>query len=71
MTFARALDAYGQDTINTPDGTEHDWANDLIAALASRQQPDGSWKNDSDRWMESDANLVTCYALIAMEAAVQ
>jgi prenyltransferase/squalene oxidase-like repeat protein len=71
MTFARALDAYGQTTIQTADGEHHDWANDLIDALASRQQDDGSWTNDADRWMEGDPSLVTCYALIALEAAVE
>ncbi len=71
MTFARALDAYGQTTIQTPDGVQHDWANDLVTALTSRQREDGSWTNDADRWMEGDPNLVTCYALIALEAAVE
>ncbi len=71
MTFGRALDAFGQTTIQTADGVQHDWANDLIDALSSRQLDDGSWTNDADRWMEGDANLVTCYALIALEAAVE
>lgn len=69
MTFARALNAYGQATIQTADGQHHDWANDLIDALVSRQQDDGSWANDADRWMEGDPNLVTCYSLIALQAA--
>ena len=38
----------------------------LIAALARRQRPDGSWVNDNDRWMEGDPNLVTGYALMAL-----
>jgi len=69
MTFARALEAYGQTTIQTADGVPNDWENDLIDALSSRQLDDGSWTNDADRWMEGDANLVTCYALIALVAA--
>jgi len=71
MTFARALDAYGQTTIQTADGVQHDWKNDLIDALASRQLDDGSWLNDADRWMEGDPNLVTCYALIALVSATE
>ena len=34
--------------------------------LASKQKPDGSWINSTDRWYESDPNLVTCYALMAL-----
>ncbi len=71
MTFARALDAFGQTTIQTHDGAQHDWANDLVDALSSRQRDDGSWVNEADRWMEGDPNLVTCYALLALEAAVE
>lgn len=71
MTFARTLDAYGETTLQTADGVHHDWANDLIDAIASRQHDDGSWTNDADRWMEGDPNLVTCYALIALQAAVE
>lgn len=71
MTFARALDAYGEATITTDDGQAHDWAEDLIDALISRQQADGSWTNDADRWMEGDPNLATCYALIALIAAAE
>lgn len=70
MTFARALDAYGQTTIKTADGEHQDWANDLVDALVSRQHDDGSWTNDADRWMEGDSSLVTCYSLIALQAAV-
>jgi len=71
MTFAKALDAYGQVTLTTADGVTHDWANDLIDALVSRQREDGSWVNTANRWMEDDPNLATCYALIALESAVE
>jgi len=43
---------------------EIDWANRLIAKLASLQKPDGSFLNDESRWMEDNPNLVTAYALI-------
>ena len=71
MTFARAFDAFGETTLQTADGKQHDWANDLIDAIASRQNEDGSWSNEADRWMEGDPNLVTCYSLIALEAAIE
>lgn len=65
-TFAKALEAMGQDKIADDAGVQHDWRAELIRELAKRQQPDGSWVNENDRWLEGDANLVTGYALLAL-----
>ncbi len=65
-TFAKALDAVGEDTFVDQDGTRHRWRTELIAELASRQQEDGSWINENARWLEGDPNLVTGYALLAL-----
>ena len=69
MTFSRALEAWGETHIETADGVKHDWANDLVDKLTSMQHKDGSWSNDVSRWMESDVNLTTAYALIALTHA--
>ncbi len=73
VTFARALHAWGDPKLNviSADGkaTEHDWASDLVAQLASFQQPDGSFKTFKDRWMENDPVLVTAYSLLALRHA--
>lgn len=71
LTFSRALKAWGEKTVTTPDGKAHDWANDLVDKLVSLQKPDGSWTNDADRWMEGDPNLVTAYAVLALESATK
>ncbi len=55
--------------IREPGIERINWANRLIAHLASVQRPDGSYVNDEDRWMEGDANLVTAYSLIALQSA--
>ncbi len=65
-TFAKALDALGRDKIQDSDGQMHRWRSELAAALLSRQKPDGSWVNETARWMEGDANLVTAYSLLAL-----
>ena len=65
-TFAKALDALGQDEITDADGTQHNWRAELVATLAREQQPNGSWLNDTTRWLEGDPNLVTGYALLAL-----
>jgi len=65
-TFAKALDALGQDEFKDDKGKTHNWRHELIAELASRQQKDGTWVNENVRWLEGDANLVTGYALLAL-----
>ncbi|MEM1108489.1 MAG: prenyltransferase/squalene oxidase repeat-containing protein [Planctomycetota bacterium] len=70
LTHARALAAYGSTYLNISDGSPVDWANALIAKLVTLQKPDGSFVNTEPRWMESNANLVTAYAVHALiEAA--
>ena len=75
LTASRALDAWGSSTI-TPlnaDGTEQpprQWASDLVARLAQLQQPDGSFTSVDDRWMENNPVLITAYALLALQHAI-
>lgn len=65
-TFAKALDALGEDEIVEADGAKHKWREELATELAQRQHEDGSWTNANSRWLEGDANLVTGYALLAL-----
>ena len=65
-TFAKALDALGTDQLTDANGTPRNWQRDLIAALAERQQKDGSWVNTNQRWLENDPTLVTAYCLLAL-----
>jgi len=64
--FAKALDATGKDYIEDADGKKHNWRADLIAKLIEKQQADGSWVNENERWLEGDPNLVTAYALLSL-----
>jgi squalene-hopene/tetraprenyl-beta-curcumene cyclase len=65
-TFAKALDAFGQEEFVDADGTRHAWRAELVAELASRQRENGAWINENQRWLEGDANIVTGYALLAL-----
>jgi squalene-hopene/tetraprenyl-beta-curcumene cyclase len=65
-TFAKTMAVLGAPTIKDSSGVVHDWRAELVAALAKRQQPQGSWVNPADRFMEGDPNLVTAYALLAL-----
>ena len=69
QTFAKAMALVGKPTLVDSEGKSHDWRAELVAALARRQDADGSWVNRSDRFMEGDPNLVTSYALLALSYA--
>lgn len=75
VTFARALRAWGERTIDAVprDGESkpqaRDWANDLIDRLEGLQNEDGSFRSVNQRWMEDDPVLITAYSLIALNEA--
>jgi squalene-hopene/tetraprenyl-beta-curcumene cyclase len=71
LAMARALLASQRDRVTDDKGVAHDWRCELIAALAAGQRPDGSWVNAKDRWMEGNADLVTAYAVLALEEAIK
>jgi squalene-hopene/tetraprenyl-beta-curcumene cyclase len=65
-TFAKTMAVLGEPKFKDAAGAGHDWRAELVAALGKRQQPQGSWVNPADRFMEGDPNLVTAYALLAL-----
>ena len=65
-TFAKALDAIKMDVFVDESGTSHNWRDELNAELAARQESDGSWINDNQRWLEANPDLVTGYVLLAL-----
>jgi squalene-hopene/tetraprenyl-beta-curcumene cyclase len=68
-TFAKALDAYGRETIEDDAGQKHSWRKDLVDELTGRQRDDGSWVNQNQQFFEGDANLCTSFALLALSHA--
>jgi squalene-hopene/tetraprenyl-beta-curcumene cyclase len=69
QTFAKTMALIGKPTIVDSSGKGHDWRAELTAALAKRQDANGSWINPADSFMEGDPNLVTSYALLALAYA--
>jgi squalene-hopene/tetraprenyl-beta-curcumene cyclase len=65
-TMAKCLSTLGIDEVVDMDGKKHDWRADITAALAKRQQANGSWVNKNDHWMEGDPQMVTGYSLMAL-----
>jgi squalene-hopene/tetraprenyl-beta-curcumene cyclase len=70
-TMARALRAAQQDVIKDADGKAHNWREELIYALVSRQRDDGSWVNSADRWLEGQPVMATIFAVLALEEALK
>lgn len=79
VAFARALDAWGEPSIDVESGTgggdssearTRRWADDLVTRLAGLQQEDGSFRVLNDRWLENDPVLITAYGVIALQAAL-
>jgi len=68
QTAAKALSAWGEDTVLDARRRPHDWRTELSEAILRRQRPDGSWLNEADRWYEGYPPVPTSYALIALAA---
>ncbi|MBI3835040.1 MAG: terpene cyclase/mutase family protein [Planctomycetes bacterium] len=69
--FARAMKAWGEETITDSHGAKHPWRQELCEKLLSLQIADGSWVNEADRWYEGSPHLVTAYAVLALQTASQ
>lgn len=73
LLMAQALSTMGVDRVHVAgkDGESHvavDWRAALKKQLEGMQAGDGSWTNEqSRRWMEGEAMLATCYAMLALE----
>jgi squalene-hopene/tetraprenyl-beta-curcumene cyclase len=75
QTMAKALAAYGEPQIARDQGPSVNWRLELIRKLMALQKHDpdtgGSyWVNEEKRWWEVDPVLVTAYALLALEIAL-
>lgn len=67
LAMSRALRVSQQTVITDNEGVSHEWRRELADAIIARQQPDGSWRNPEDRWLEGHEELATVYAVLALE----
>jgi len=72
--MSKGLNAYGTDVLTPDNAPAFNWRQQLIERLLSKQQitTDGTgyWVNPTSRYWEGDPVLVTAYALLALEIAV-
>lgn len=70
-TFAKALSVLGEEKLKLTDGREAEWRVDLVKKLLELQKSEGEWFNDRHgRWWENNPEMVTAYALLAIEVAL-
>jgi squalene-hopene/tetraprenyl-beta-curcumene cyclase len=67
QVMAKALSTYGAPDLSLEDGRKVNWPQELAKKLINLQQEDGSWKNESGRWMEKDPVLATAYSVLTLE----
>lgn len=66
-TFAKAMEALGDEQFTDAGGKKHEWRRELFEALKKRQNADGSWRNEGDKQFgESDPNLATAFAILSL-----
>ena len=71
MVFAKALQAFGENTIVDGKGVSHNWREDLGKKLISLQAADGSWVNTNPAEMQGNKTLVTAFTMMAIESILQ
>jgi squalene-hopene/tetraprenyl-beta-curcumene cyclase len=69
--MSKGLAAAGVQELELRDGRKVDWEKALGQKLVSIENGDGSWVNDTGRWMEKDPILVTSYCVLALETIYQ
>jgi hypothetical protein len=66
-TFAKAMEALGEDNFEDSDAKKHDWRKELFEALKKRQGKEGGFVNSGDRTFgEADPGLATAFALLSL-----
>jgi squalene-hopene/tetraprenyl-beta-curcumene cyclase len=65
--MTKGLAAAGLRELSLADGRKIEWENELALRLINIQNSDGSWVNETGRWMEKDPVLVTSYCVMALE----
>jgi squalene-hopene/tetraprenyl-beta-curcumene cyclase len=70
-TFAKAMDALGEDVFEDAKGVKHDWRQELFDELKKRQKPEGSWANENQAFLENVPELATAFAILALSYCVK
>ena len=64
--FSSLMLIWDKDFIHSEDA-KHNWRDDILQTLLSKQKSDGNWVNQSKLWREDNSSLCTAYAILSME----
>jgi len=67
LLMARALDAYGENPLETFDGKKRDWPKDLAEHFIKVVRDTKLWVNDNPSWYESDPVIASSYVLLTCD----
>jgi hypothetical protein len=70
MTFAKCLNALGDDIIEDDKGVKHYWREELIKKIISLQHEEGYWVHTHARYLHNVKDLVTAYSIISIKFAL-
>jgi hypothetical protein len=65
-TFAKAMDALGEEPFVDAKGVKHDWRQELFDELKKKQSENGSWANKNKQFLEDIPELATAFALLSL-----
>ncbi len=71
LVMSRALDAFGENPLETFDGKKHDWPREIAAQLLKTVKESKMWINDNAAWYEGDPVLVTSYVLTTCDVLMK
>ncbi len=65
-TFAKAMDALGDEEFTDAKDVKHPWKKELFDALKKQQKEDGSWVNSNSAFLEGSPELATAFAVLSL-----
>jgi hypothetical protein len=65
-TFAKAMNALGEDEFADAAGRKHPWRKELFEKLKGMQAKDGSWVNTDAAFMENSPEICTAFAVLSL-----
>ncbi|HEX4612549.1 MAG TPA: prenyltransferase/squalene oxidase repeat-containing protein [Urbifossiella sp.] len=70
-TFAKAMDALGEEEFEDARMVKHEWRRELFEELKRRQRADGSWVNENRAFMENAPELATAFAVLSLSYTIR